>query len=94
LAAFGKEIDAGSKALIEQRAKDGEEVRSILTKSSFDVVQMRWWTDKPPKLPAEIPGILATAALLSMGAPFWFNLLKSLTNLRPVVANKQDSDGQ
>src|ERR1017187_9545858 len=29
LAAFGKEIDAGSKALLEQRAKDGAEVRSI-----------------------------------------------------------------
>lgn len=35
-------------------------------------------------------GILLTAALLSLGAPFWFNTLKSLTNLRPMVATKQD----
>jgi hypothetical protein len=33
-------------------------------------------------------GILASAALLSLGAPFWFNLLKSLTNLRPMLAQQ------
>src|SRR6185503_15030850 len=32
-------------------------------------------------------GILASAALLSLGAPFWFNMLKTLSNLRPVPAN-------
>jgi hypothetical protein len=32
-------------------------------------------------------GILATAGLLALGAPFWFNLLKNLTNLRPALAN-------
>jgi len=31
-------------------------------------------------------GILATAALLALGAPFWFNLLKNLTSLRPALA--------
>jgi len=44
-------------------------------------------------------GTLASAALLSLGAPFWFNLLKDLSNLRPTLAKKQaqeagaDSDG-
>jgi len=32
-------------------------------------------------------GILVSAALLSLGAPFWFNTLKSVTNLRPTLAN-------
>jgi hypothetical protein len=32
-------------------------------------------------------GILVSAALLSLGAPFWFNTLKTLTNLRPTLAN-------
>lgn len=32
-------------------------------------------------------GILMTAGLLSLGAPFWFNLLKNLMSLRPAVAN-------
>jgi len=35
---------------------------------------------------AHLLGILATAGLLALGAPFWFNLLKNLTSLRPAVA--------
>ena len=31
-------------------------------------------------------GILATVGLLALGAPFWFNLLKNLTSLRPALA--------
>jgi hypothetical protein len=39
-------------------------------------------------------GILASAALLSLGAPFWFSTLKTLTNLRPVVADKEQKERQ
>lgn len=34
-------------------------------------------------------GILTSAALLSLGAPFWFNALKTMANLRPIVAQKE-----
>jgi hypothetical protein len=37
-------------------------------------------------------GVLACAALLSLGAPFWFNTLKTLINLRPVVARKEQQE--
>ena len=37
-------------------------------------------------------GILVSAALLSLGAPFWFNILKSLTNLRPLLAREVEKD--
>jgi hypothetical protein len=33
-------------------------------------------------------GVLASAVLLSLGAPFWFNAMKSLMNLRPVLATR------
>jgi hypothetical protein len=33
-------------------------------------------------------GMIATMLLLSLGAPFWFNLLRQLANLRPLIANK------
>jgi hypothetical protein len=39
-------------------------------------------------------GILVTAAFLSLGAPFWFNALKTLSNLRPLVASRQDASRQ
>jgi hypothetical protein len=37
-------------------------------------------------------GTLASAALLSLGAPFWFNALKTLSNLRPVVASREQKE--
>jgi hypothetical protein len=36
--------------------------------------------------------ILATAALLSLGAPFWYNALKNLVNLRSQVAERQQKE--
>jgi hypothetical protein len=82
-------IAAFNKAFLDQRAQDAAAVRSILTKSSFDILQFRWDGQKP--FWPQLPGVLASAALLSLGAPFWYNLLKQLTNLRPVLAQKQDA---
>ena len=39
-------------------------------------------------------GILFSAGLLSLGAPFWYNALKSLSALKPVVANKEAQENQ
>jgi hypothetical protein len=82
-------LSAFDKALMDQRMQDAAAIRTILTKASFDVRNFGWKPDQP-SLP-QIPGVLLTAALLSLGAPFWFNMLKQLVNLRPVLANKQDA---
>ena len=37
-------------------------------------------------------GITAAAALISLGAPFWFNLLKQLANLKTIVATKEEKE--
>lgn len=37
-------------------------------------------------------GILFSAGLLGLGAPFWFSALKTMTALRPVLASKQDKE--
>lgn len=39
-----------------------------------------------------VPDILVMAALLSLGAPFWYNILKNLVNLRSQVAQKQQEE--
>jgi hypothetical protein len=36
-------------------------------------------------------GLLLSWALLSLGAPFWFNLLKTLSSLRPLLASRADT---
>jgi hypothetical protein len=35
-------------------------------------------------------GILVTVGLLSLGAPFWYNALKTLATLRPILATRQE----
>ncbi len=37
-------------------------------------------------------GILITVVFLSLGAPFWFNALKSMSNLRTVLADNEKKD--
>lgn len=39
-----------------------------------------------------LPGIALTIALLSLGAPFWFEALKNLLRLRPVLAQTEEAD--
>lgn len=37
-------------------------------------------------------GMLVTALFLSLGAPFWFNALRNMSNLRPILAGKVEED--
>lgn len=41
--------------------------------------------------PLKVPGIILSAFLLSLGAPFWYNSLKTLLRLRSVIADKDDA---
>jgi hypothetical protein len=61
------------------------QLRLIPNPYPFDVRLWRW---------REWLGILFSAGLLGLGAPFWFNALKSMTALRPVLANKQEQESQ
>jgi hypothetical protein len=38
-------------------------------------------------------GMMASVIFLSLGAPFWFNLLKNMTSLRSAVAIRKSGDG-
>jgi hypothetical protein len=48
------------------------------------IVPQTWSWD-----PAKVPGIALSAMLLSLGAPFWYNVLKDLVAFRPVLARKE-----
>jgi hypothetical protein len=49
-----------------------------------------WWS----AIRSHLGGVVLSIALLSLGAPFWFNLLRSLSNLRPVLATKDSQEQQ
>jgi len=48
------------------------------------------WTDAVGR----IPGIMISIALLSLGSAFWFEMLKNLLKLRPMLAAKDEQDRQ
>lgn len=43
---------------------------------------------------SKLAGILLSTLLLSLGAPFWYNALKNLLQLRSVIAGKDDDQRQ
>jgi hypothetical protein len=45
-----------------------------------------WW--KAYGVRRHLVGTLVTILLLSLGAPFWFNALRQLSNLKPAIAAK------
>jgi hypothetical protein len=45
-----------------------------------------------PRSIGDAPGLLISMMLLSLGAPFWFNALKNLTALRPIIARKEEQE--
>jgi hypothetical protein len=100
LAAVLQAYDTAVDAATRQFITDNSEAAQKLIQSKVGIHVLRWnWKDFPtgPKVNWKtqalyLLGVLLTAALLSLGAPFWFNSLKSLTNLRPIVASKEQAE--
>jgi hypothetical protein len=98
----GQASDQQSEAALEaeeQRLKQAYQgVQSDLTQTKLQLLQVPqpWWPGwealGKPEGWGKLFRILATAALLSLGAPFWYNLLKNLVNLRSQVAQQQSKE--
>ncbi len=86
------------KTFTQNSAKSAEQIRSLLQKGGLQLFSFRWprsfadFGDSIKSFFSHFWGILVSGALLSLGAPFWFNSLKALTNLRPVVAQKEKKE--
>jgi hypothetical protein len=70
-----------------------KKIRDLLESSGFQLIPSPY-----PGLSYQgkrhILGIFISWALLSLGAPFWFNALKSLSSLRPILAAAQPPKDQ
>jgi hypothetical protein len=96
---LGPRVEAFSRSFQEQSMKLlgdrlGPQLSGLwqdLDRSKLEIVPspfpFRWdyWNQK-----RHLVGVLLTALLLSLGAPFWFNILRRLANLRPMLAGKAD----
>jgi hypothetical protein len=81
----------GVAALQETRARAFADLKEQMGNAGYDVVP-RGWLGRWPNEGGiwwfnHLFGLLLSAGLLTLGAPFWFNLLKNLTSLRPALAN-------
>ena len=75
---------ADAQAALQKATADYKTLTEKITDSAYDIIPTkdRWSKDYM----AHFWGMSMMAALLSIGAPFWFNILKGLSNLRPSIA--------
>ncbi|MGB7846920.1 MAG: hypothetical protein WBL63_15000 [Candidatus Acidiferrum sp.] len=89
IAAYQQELNAelvsDSDKLIDQSAS----LRSEVARSEFKLFRDGRGGAQSSN---EVPGLLVSVALLSLGAAFWYNTLKSLASLRPHLAFRQDRE--
>ena len=64
---------------------------ALLASPSIDLLPKRTQAGLLPQA-SQIPGILFAWVLLSLGAPFWFDLLKNLLKLRSLLARKDEAE--
>ena len=86
--------DTGSSTAVHDEAQDAKDLLKTAQQAGFDIFALSWpkhYSNFSERL-EYLLGVLLTALLLSMGAPFWYNAIKSITNLRPIVAAKEDSE--
>jgi hypothetical protein len=87
---YNTAVEGALNAFMRKSAQSAAEIKDILQKGgiqlfpawSFSGLFTNFW------------GILLSGALLSLGAPFWFNSMKALLNLRPALAQRQKQDEQ
>ncbi|HWA87386.1 MAG TPA: hypothetical protein VG710_14255, partial [Opitutus sp.] len=90
LAKFDAAVDDAVKEALQTESTDYASVKADLDKTGFLLFPQengRWgtgWFD--PLWGRHGLGIVVSILLLSLGAPFWFNVLKSLASLRSSVA--------
>lgn len=79
------ELTSDSDRLMDQSAS----MRNELARSQFKLFQDERGGAQSP---SGMPGLLVTVALFSLGAAFWYNMLKNLASLRPRMATKQEGN--
>jgi hypothetical protein len=76
----------------------GSELEGLRSGSTLGGVAPRGWSgwrgESGRERALHVFGVLVGALLLSLGAPFWFNALKTLVALRPLLATKEQQEAE
>jgi hypothetical protein len=95
LAAYDTTFDDLTKKWLGDLNQSAQEIKASLQKSKLVIVPSPFpgwpeWIWRYVQEPMHFWGVLMTALLLSLGAPFWYNVLRQVSDLRPVLAEKID----
>ena len=93
LAAYSAAIQEETKQMIQALTAQAAGLKTDLEKARLSILtidELRW--DPRDHLVdwKQWLGVFITTVLLSLGAPFWFNTLRTLSNLRPSLAGVVD----
>ena len=86
-AAYQQELNAALVSDSDKLIDESASLKSELARSEFKL-----FPDERGRAQSsnEVPGLLVTVALLSLGAAFWYNTLKGFASLRPQLAFRLD----
>ena len=82
--AYEQEVNGDLVSDADKLIDHSASLKRELARSESQLLPEKWQGWKPVK--HELPGLLVAMAVLSLGAPFWYNRLKSLASLRPMRA--------
>ena len=93
LEAYKRRFDEATVAQLGDLKTSFNEVKSSLDKTGLQIIPqpLPGWKDYPGDRGLHLLGLLMTGLFLSLGAPFWYNALSRLANLRPVLAGKVEA---
>lgn len=96
LSALDSTIDKTVQESLKSSSQQFSDVKVDLDKTGFALFppngKGRWGDNWGDHLGGHILGMIFSAALLSLGAPFWYNALKNLASLRSKVAENISSE--
>jgi hypothetical protein len=85
---YEEEVNAELVSDADKLLDHSASMKRDLARSEFHLLPEEWPGWKPSK--HELPGLLVAVALLSLGAPYWYNVLKNLASLRPLLTIKPE----
>jgi hypothetical protein len=93
LPAFEKRFEDVTIARVKELGVSLDSVKSNVEQAGLQIIPqpLPGWKTYPGDQGLHLVGVLMSGLFLSLGAPFWFNALRQLANLRPVLAGKMEA---
>lgn len=90
--AYKKKFDELTPKRLEKLGNQVAGLKDDLEASRLIVIpeNRQDYVERWTSIRGHLPGLVLSIILLSLGAPFWFNALRSLASLSPILAGKAD----